>query len=66
MIAFWILGVLGVCLLLHQLLSDRAAKAAFKRGFQAGKEVGRLEADLCLGGQDGRTLVRDAMWKELQ
>ena len=66
MIAFWILGALGLGLLLHQVFSDRAAKAAFKRGFQAGKEVGRLEADLCLSGQDGRTLVRDAMWKEPQ
>ena len=65
MTAFYILGALGVCLLLHQILWDRAAKAAFKRGFQAGKEVGRLEADLCWSGQDGPAQVRDAMWKEL-
>ncbi len=65
MIAFWILGALGLGLLLHQVFSDRAAKAAFKRGFQAGKEVGRLEADLCWSGQDGPAQVRDAMWKEL-
>ena len=66
MTAFWILGALGVLILIEYACIDIAARRAFKRGFQAGKEVGRLEADLCLSGQDGRGLVRDAMWKELQ
>ena len=66
MTGFWILGVLGVLILIEYACIDIAARRAFKRGFQAGKEVGRLEADLCLSGQDGRILVRDAMWKELQ
>ena len=66
MTGFWILGGLGVLILIEYACIDIAARRAFKRGFQAGKEVGRLEADLCLSGQDGRILVRDAMWKELQ
>ena len=65
MTGFWILGGLGVLILIEYACIDRAAKRAFKRGYDEGKSAGHLETDIWWLKQGAEVQkAREQIWRE--
>jgi hypothetical protein len=67
MTGFWILGAIGVLILAHGWAWDYAANRAFKRGYDEGREHGRLEAEVYWMEQGRQVLkAQGEIWREKQ